>query len=142
MSEKSPLLNRRLFIGGGVVVAVAVLYMGAVGRGALKACSPVRDNADLPPDVEPLIQIGKVHLNDLKQAADPTALNAAFLDARDIESDDIVGTVRRRLVALDRAAQDEFERGETVLVDGWVLAKSEARFCAGLALRAERYQAA
>lgn len=142
MSEKSPLLNRRLFIGGGVVAAVAALYMGAVGRGALKMCGEVRADVDLPPDVQPLIQIGKIHLKDLARKGDPNALNDTILDARDIDSADILGIVRRRLLALDREAQEEFERGEIVLVDGWALAKSEARFCAALALRAERYQVA
>ncbi len=139
MSEKSPLMNRRLFVGGGIVLAVATLYMGAVGRGALKACGEVRGNAELPPDVQPLIQIGKAHLKDLARKGEPAMLNDVFLDARVLNSDDIVGAVQRRLLALDRESQDEFERGETVIVDGWVLAKSEARFCAALALRAERY---
>ena len=30
--------NRRFFVGGAAVVAIASFYIAAVGRGALKAC--------------------------------------------------------------------------------------------------------
>lgn len=37
---------------------------------------------------------------------------------------------------LPEVVADEFAAGETVLVDGWVLSRTEARLCAALALRA------
>jgi hypothetical protein len=40
-------------------------------------------------------------------------------------------------LALSARVREDFERGDTVLLDGWVLARSEGRACAALALAAD-----
>ena len=39
-------------------------------------------------------------------------------------------------LALRARVREDFERGDTVLLDGWILARSECRACAALALGA------
>ena len=125
--------NRRIFIGGAAGVAAASFYLAAVARGALKACNYDNVDAVFSSDLQSLIRIGNSYLNEHTENGE--------LDTLDDETDsvaEIVYTVQRRLLAINRQVRDEFARCETVICDGWVLAKSEARFCAVIAARAAR----
>jgi hypothetical protein len=125
--------NRRIVIGGAAGVAVASFYLAAVARGALKACNYDNVDAVFSSDLQSLIRIGNSYLNEHTENGE--------LDTLDDETDsvaEIVYTVQRRLLAINRQVRDEFARCETVICDGWVLAKSEARFCAVIAARAAR----
>ena len=130
--------NRRLFVGGAAVVAIASFYIAAVGRGALKACSYEDVEASLPSDLQSLIRIGNSYLNENGKDGELDILDEVFLDETETGSGNIVYAVQRRLLAIDRQVRDEFARYETVICDGWVLAKSEARLCAMIAARAMR----
>jgi hypothetical protein len=130
--------NRRFFVGGAAVVAVASSYMAAVGRGALKACNYEDVEAGLPSDLRSLIRIGNSYLNEHTKNGELNSLDEVLLDETDTKSANIVYAVQRRLLAMDRQIRDEFARCETVVCNGWVLAKSEARLCATIAARARR----
>jgi hypothetical protein len=130
--------NRRFFVGGAAVVAVASFYIAAVGRGALKACDYEDVEAGLPSDLQSLIRIGNSYLNEHTKNGELDSLEEVLLDETETRSANIVYAVQRRLLAIDRQVRDEFARCETVICDGWVLAKSEARLCATIAARARR----
>jgi hypothetical protein len=126
--------NRRLFVGGAAGVAVASFYLAAVARGALKACNYEDVDAVLSSDLQSLIRIGNSYLNEHTENGELDTLDEVLLlDETETRLANIVYTVQRRLLAINRQVPDEFARCETVICDGWVLAKSEARFCAMIA---------
>jgi hypothetical protein len=129
--------NRRFFVGGAAVATIASFYLAAVARGALEACS-YEVEAGLPSELQSLIRIGNSYLNEHTQNGELETLDEALFDETETRSVNIVFAVQRRLLAIDRQVRDEFARYETVICDGWVLAKSEARLCAILAARARR----
>jgi len=129
--------NRRFFVGGAAAATIASIYIAAVARGALKACS-YEPEAGLPSELQSLIRIGNSYLNQHTQNGELDTLDEALFDETETRSVNIVFAVQRRLSAIDRQVQDEFARYETVICDGWVLAKSEARLCAIIAARARR----
>jgi hypothetical protein len=122
--------TRRFFIGGATVAAVGSFYLAAIGRGALKACHQ-QDVGPALSDFQSLIRIGNSYLNE----HGPITLNESFLRETDAKPAAIVQAVKRHLLAMDRQVRDEFARYDTVICDGWVLAKSEARLCATVAAR-------
>jgi hypothetical protein len=129
--------NRRFFIGGAVV-AVASFYIAAVGRGAFQACGQENIEAGLPLNLRSLIRIGNSYLNEHTKNGELDTLDDVFLDETETRSATIVDAIQRRLLVIDRQVRDDFARCETVICDGWVLAKSEARLCAMIAARARR----
>jgi len=131
--------NRRLFVGGAAGVAVTSFYLAAVARGALKACNYEDVDAVLSSDLQSLIRIGNSYLNEHTENGELDTLDEVLLDKTETRLANIVYTVQRRLLAINRQVQDEFARCETVICDGWVLAKSEARFCAMIAACARRF---
>jgi hypothetical protein len=137
MKDNSVGWNRRFFIGGAAVVAVASFYIAAVGRGALKACGQENIEAGLPLNLRSLIRIGNSYLNEHTKNGELT-LDEVFLDETETRSANIVDAIQRHLLAIDRQVREDFARCETVICDGWVLAKSEARLCAMIAARARR----
>ena len=130
--------NRRLFVGGAAGVVVASFYLAAVARGALKACDYEDVDAILSSDLQSLIRIGNSYLTEHTENGELDTLEEVLLDETETRLANIVYTVQRRLLAIDRQVRDEFARCETVICDGWVLAKSEALFCAMIAARAKR----
>ena len=137
MKDNSVGWNRRFFIGGAVV-AVASFYIAAVGRGAFKTCGHENIEAGLPLNLRSLIRIGNSYLNEHTKNGELDILDDVFLDEAETRPANIVDAIQRHLLAIDRQIQDEFARCETVLCDGWVLAKSEARLCAMIAACAMR----
>jgi hypothetical protein len=119
--------NRRLFVGGAAGVAVALLYLAAVARGALKACNREDVGAVLSSDLQSLIRIGNSYLNEHTENGELDTLDEVLVEETET-----------RLLAINRQVRDEFARCETIICDGWVLAKSEARFCAMIAARTRR----
>ena len=126
--------NRRIFIGGAAGVAVASFYLAAVARGALKVCSYDDVDVVFSSDLQSLIRIGNSYLNEHTENGELDSLG----DETDTSLAEIVYTVQLRLLAINRQVRDEFAGCETVICDGWVLAKSEARFCAMIAALAAR----
>jgi len=130
--------NRRLFVGGAASV-ITSFYLAAVARGVLNACNNENVEAVLSSDdLKALIRIGNSYLNEHTENGELDILDEAPLDETEMRFAD---TVRHRLLATNRQVRDEFARCETVICDGWVLAKSEARLCAMIAARARRLKA-
>ena len=130
--------NRRFFVGGAAAVTIASFYIAAVTRGALKACSYEDVEAGLPSELQSLIRIGNSYLNERTKNGELDTLEEALLDETEIRSANVVLEIQLRLSAMDQQVRDEFARCETVVCDGWVLAKSEARLCAVIAAHAKR----
>ena len=138
MNDNTVGWNRRLFLGGAAGMAVASLYLAAVARGALKACNYEDVDAVLSSDLQSLIRIGNSYLNEHTENGELDTLDEVPLDETETRLANLVYTVQRRLLAINSQVRDEFARCETVICDGWVLAQSEARFCATIAARARR----
>jgi hypothetical protein len=130
--------SRRFFVGGAAVAAIASLYLAAIGRGALRACHQEDIGSAPPSDFQSLIRIGNSYLNEHTRNGEPDTLDELFLDETERRPAVIVRAVQRRLLAMDRQVRDEFARYDTVICDGWVLAKSEAKLCATIAARVRR----
>jgi hypothetical protein len=126
--------NRRLFLGVAAGVAVASFYLAAVVRGGLKACNYEDVDAVLSSDLQSLIRIGNSYLNEHAENGELNTLDEVVFD----ETEMSLANVQHRLSSISRQVRDEFARCETVTCDGWVLAKSEARFCAMIAASARR----
>jgi hypothetical protein len=124
--------KRRLFIGGVALVA-ASLYIAAVGRGARKICD-IEDVDVGVGNLQPLIRIGNAYLDEEAKSGEPSTLRKGLLGDGSMVLESIITAIRRDLFAAVSRAQDEFECGETVSCDGWVLSKSEARLCAEIAV--------
>jgi hypothetical protein len=129
-------LSRRFIVGG--IAAAASFYLAAVGRGALKACHQEDIGSAPPSDFQSLIKIGNSYLNDSTRNGELDTLDELFLDETETRPAAIVRAVQRRLLAMKDQVRDEFARYDTVICDGWVLAKSEARLCATIAARVRR----
>jgi hypothetical protein len=122
--------RKRRLIVSGVVATLASLYAGAVGRGALKSCGIDALDAGLA-DLRPLIRIGDAYLEELADSGKLSTLHDELPGGRLIRSIRLVGAIQRRVY-------DEFQRGDTVICDGWVLARSEAQLCAMAAMGVRR----
>jgi hypothetical protein len=127
--------NRRLFVGA--VAVTGSLYAAAIGRGALKACGT--DEVHFS-DLRPLIRIGEAYLDEIGTSEELRTLHNELLANPPAPSADLAGAIQRRFLAVRDQAQEEFQRGETVSCDGWVLARSEARLCAVAAVSIRRSQ--
>lgn len=107
-------IGRRAFLGGLVAAAAAALALPLLralrrrpARAALPAAAPsdpVRESARI---------VGRAYLARFPQDADPVRLRCA------LAGPPLAERVRR-----------DFERGDVVQLDGWVLSRSEARRCA------------
>jgi hypothetical protein len=122
--------KRRWLIGGGLLAAIGVSYSGAVIKGALTPCGSVTPRDERQARLQ-LERIGAVYLAQLPRAARlgvyKTALSA---DAAAFET-----RLSRLAANLPEATRADFESGRTVSCDRWILAKSEADFCALIAAR-------
>lgn len=127
--------SRRFLVGGAAAATIASLYVAAVARGALKACSYEVEGGPSS-ELQSLIRIGNIYLNEHRNSGEPDNLDEAFFD--ETTRTNLVIAFQRRLLAIDHQIRDEFARYETVTCDGWVLAKSEARLCAAIAARVRR----
>ena len=122
-----------LLVSGGLVIALPAAHLAA--RHWPASVPPIETAGDLvswfagPADIQ---EIGEAYM---AQAADaesdlPMLIDQlpAFFDTNGaILTDLSADTIQRRYS--DRVAAD-FESGETAVVNGWVLARTEARVCA------------
>ena len=123
-------LNRRtIFLGGaGIAGAGVVGYGGILAAGSMQACEADETLAALSRQTA----IASLGARYLVQA---TALERAEL--LDIAHGPVAGIVEFAGLMASRAKTD-FERGDVVSCDGWVLARGEARACALIALAGDR----
>jgi hypothetical protein len=122
-------MHKRRLLAGGVAVALASLYVSAIGRGVNKACGVIDGDVGAL-DLQPLIRIGRIYLEELTKSRSAKASRKDLL-ADLLAADNLLEI---ELHAMMGKVHEEFGRGETVTCDGWVLSKSEARLCAVIAL--------
>ena len=77
-------------------------------------------------DPEAARALGLAYLSEHPGERDPGFLHAATLKG--------VGAGARALRRLRERCREDFARGDTVRIDGWVLARTECRLCALVAL--------
>lgn len=75
-------------------------------------------------------KVGEQYLAQAPEDADPDRLAAALFDGDPGD----VSSLEQLRGHIDRRRARDFETGDTVIVDGWVLARTEARLCALSAL--------
>jgi hypothetical protein len=119
-------MNRRMLLLGsaGVVGAGVVGYGGIFGAGALRRCAGDDAHAALS-QRKALVRLGTKYL------AQAPALERAEL--REIAQGP-VAVVLESAALMTGQAQQDFETGNVISCDGWVLARGEARSCALVAL--------
>lgn len=116
-----PRMRRRTLLGGILtILASAPVWMsGGAGRG------PHGNVGQLWPSRLSTEKVGRLYLEQAPHERDAGFLTqAVFGDRLPSGSGEDV----RRLVA-SRARQD-FRQDDAVVIDGWIMARSEARFCA------------
>jgi hypothetical protein len=121
-------LGRRAFLAA----AAAAAACGAPALAVLQPRPQPAPDADLAlifKHRQSAIAIGRRYLSRYPGEAVPQRLAE---DLRRAGAGDPAATRR----ALRARVREDFERGETVLLDGWVLARSECQACAALALAA------
>ncbi len=127
MANPQGALSRRSFVRLAAIAAAAAA--GPVGAGS-RAIPQVLPGAGLGLGFEhrkSAIAIGRRYLARYPDDALPAALAQ---DLRRAGAGDPAAARR----ALGARVRDDFERGDTVALDGWILARSECRACAALAL--------
>jgi len=122
------------------ILARGVGAVGAVGAiGAALAWAPA---AAAPAPAE-LAAVRAALSTALAELHDPARLGRSYLAARPFEADraalaralGAVGACAPKIASrLELRRRRDFARGEIIVVEGWVLARSEARACALLAL--------
>lgn len=124
-------LGRRTFLLLAVTAAAAAAWGGPVRAGlrAIPEPTPAAGLALAFKHRESAIAIGRRYLSRYPDDVRPAAL------AQDLRRDGTGDPAAARL-ALRARVRDDFARGDTVLLDGWVLAHSECQACAALALAA------
>jgi hypothetical protein len=115
-----PRVRRRTLLGGILtILASAPVWMSGIGR------SPDRDADQLWPSRLSTEKVGRLYLEQAPHERDAGFLTrAVFGDRMPSGSGEDV----RRLVA--SRAREDFRRDDAVVIDGWIMARSEARFCA------------
>lgn len=124
-------------IGRRSVLATAtmVLLAGAMPALVRPARSAIRDSCDavatLWSDTGSACRVGRSYLAQVPEDADRDRLVAILFGEKGAHARMPAEALRARFA---RARQRDFEAGDTVIVDGWVLARTEARLCALTAL--------
>jgi hypothetical protein len=130
----------------GVPVAGTVarrrLFYGAIGAlfGSLAVALPLRPRGAVPANFDALLRhrasaerIGRRYLAMLPHDTDGSRLlTMSPVLGRALQAVRHGPEVSAAL--LRRGIEEDFRRANTVIVDGWVLAATEARFCAVVAL--------
>jgi hypothetical protein len=121
-------LGRRPFL---IVAAAAAAWGGAVraALGPVPQPGPGAGLAHAFKHRDSAIVVGRRYLNRYPDDALPAVLARGLRRAG-------AGDQESARAALRAQVREDFERGDTVLLDGWVLARSECRACAALALAA------
>jgi hypothetical protein len=122
--------GRRSFLGGSLLGAGGLLLAWQIQpvRLAAKPLRPVQsENAAM-------ISVGRAYLDRVPQEANVARLRQLLDLAAEISAVTLPGPEKERLTL--RQSED-FRTGRTVLVQGWVLSRTEARLYALAALQAE-----
>jgi hypothetical protein len=123
------MIGRRQLLQGGLLAPLAFAGAGLAPRRA--AASPAVRLVAVFREPESARVIGRAYLRQAPEEADSARL-VALIHPGDCSS---LGDaeLRRAVIARQRA---DFGSGRTVLLDGWLLSRTEARLCALAALTA------
>jgi hypothetical protein len=122
--------DRRSFLRNsplGVAALLVALQTNPI-RLAAKPLQPVQ------PENAAMISVGRAYLDQTPHEADAARLRQLLDLAAEVRASTLPDPVKERLAA--RQSED-FRTGQTVLVQGWVLSRTEARLYALAALQAE-----
>jgi hypothetical protein len=134
---RKKLRRRGILIACGVAAAGVAAYGAAGVIGVARRCGEFADAPDAA--AQSARRIGLAYLRVHPEEASEVRLLAAMTDRSALapalnETPDIAAVFR----IMDDLVRADFAAGEIVKCGGWILAKSEARTCALLALRAAR----
>lgn len=124
-------LSRRDLLRAAAVVAAAVSIPGCSGGRQVRAVEPYL-----------LALLDRLPVDDPIETGDAYLLAQPFLGGPEQLLEDVFAGLpldrgpEALAEAFHRRATEQFERGEIVRANGWFLAKSEASFCALLAVDA------
>jgi hypothetical protein len=135
--EKVNLDRRGTLIAAGVVVAGLAAYGAAGGIGAVKRCSKFAATSEVAAQSAKRIGLAYLHIHpeEASEVRLMTAVANLSILTRALNAAPDMASV---FCILDDVVRADFAAGEIVKCDGWILAKSEARLCALLTLRAAR----
>lgn len=121
--------TRRRWLIAGAAGALPAAYLVAMGAGAAKPCgSPDAPGAQR---LQAALRIGRAYLRAEVRPQDEALLRAAAA----LNAPAFAARLQAEAKTLPERAQADFECGDTVTCDGWVLARSEALYCAEIAYR-------
>lgn len=135
MTQNIKLDRRGVLIVGGVVAAGVAAYGAAGVIGVAKRCSEFAAASEGAAQAAGRIGLAylRVHPEEASEAGLLAAVAGRSAVARALNAAPDAAAVFR---IMDDVVRADFATGEIVKCDGWILAKSEARACALLALRA------
>lgn len=136
--KPSPLLTRRRFLVASTIaaaaIAVPVLRRPRYGHAVLASAANPETLSRIFP-VSTLSQLGEEYLNQTSGESGENALVTALLaPAGDRQRTQLVNEPPALARFLAEQVAAEYRSHQTVLVDGWILAPTEARQCALYAL--------
>jgi hypothetical protein len=114
-------MRRRRLIKASLSTAVTALTAGAVGAHSKEVLSCIGDQATAA-------HIGRIYLGERPGDAWLRSPSVVSLVKAALKGDAIPAR------CLGQAVQQDFDLGNTVVIGGWVLSRTEARICAVLAL--------
>jgi hypothetical protein len=112
-----------------VLLALGALALGgapALQSGGTPVAPSGQELAARLRDPRAVRALGIRYLERHPEERDPGFLHAATLAG--------AGKGKRNAAALRARSRDDFRRGDTVLIEGWVLSRTECRLCALVAL--------
>ena len=126
-------LCHALMVCGSALVAPAPL---AQGRQTTASDRALKSSAGYFGDRASAVRaIGEAYLRQLGRDPNRESILAAARGT--LESIDRARDERSAIQTLVRAVREDFERGRTVQLDGWILSRTEAEICALTLLAAE-----
>ena len=126
------ILNRRtMLIGSGLGAAIATAYGLPLTAGSLRSCADATDAHG-----RSLAKIGRVYL---ASAATPDDIEQ-ILSIQGMPAEKRDAFLTKLATGLPERSARDFAEDRTVNCDGWVISKSEAMFCAHLAVHTGQVQ--
>jgi len=124
--------RRTLLMSGVAMLGVSALGYGAVlTLGALQFCPT---QGTLSGVETPLARIGDVYLRGTASPLEATQLREVAASISSHLTGGASDGLGREVAKLAASISRDFEVGDVVSCDGWVLSRSEARICALIAL--------
>jgi hypothetical protein len=125
-------MTRRAFLAGAALAAAGaggLLYRAATDEGFDADLAQTEAVARLFDELEPARRIGRAYLDDHPDEREERAL-VRLLEERPGWRGVWHNSPRAVAKLARRTMQREYDTGQTVAVEGWILSRTEARLCA------------